>query len=129
MRNKMLAVLPALVSAAAPVQLIIDTDLGFDVDDVGAIAVGHALADQGHVDLLGIVCNTGRDSCIVGVDIINHYYNRANMSIGSFKGRFVCQRPKGPTFPSLHAPTAVSSAAAGSAPTRTTARTGTMSTT
>ena len=33
----------------APVQLIIDTDLGFDVDDVGAIAVAHALADQGHV--------------------------------------------------------------------------------
>ena len=73
----------------APVQLIIDTDLGFDVDDVGAIAVAHALADQGHVDLLAVVCNTGRDACIVGVDIINTYYGRANSTaIGSFKGRF-----------------------------------------
>ena len=34
-------------SISAPVQLIIDTDLGFDVDDVGAIAVGHALANKG----------------------------------------------------------------------------------
>jgi len=38
------------VTSTAPVQLIIDTDLGFDVDDVGALAVAHALADQGHVD-------------------------------------------------------------------------------
>ena len=74
--------------AAAPVQLIIDTDLGFDVDDAGAIAVAHALADQGLVDILGIVCNTGRDACIVGVDIINTYYGRANTPLGSFKGQF-----------------------------------------
>lgn len=75
-------------STPAPVQLIIDTDLGFDVDDVGAIAVAHALADLGHVDIIGVVCNTGRDSCIVGVDIVNTYYGRANTSIGSFKGKF-----------------------------------------
>ena len=76
------------VLAAAPVQLIIDTDLGFDVDDVGALAVAHALSDQGRVDILGVVCNTGRDACIVGVDIVNTYYGRANVLIGSFKGKF-----------------------------------------
>jgi hypothetical protein len=34
--------LPALplLACCSKVQLIIDTDLGFDVDDVGAIAVG-----------------------------------------------------------------------------------------
>jgi inosine-uridine nucleoside N-ribohydrolase len=78
----------ACAASSAPVQLIIDTDLGFDVDDVGAIAVAHALADQGKVDILGIVCNTGRDSCIVGVDIVNTYYGRGNMTIGSYKGKF-----------------------------------------
>jgi len=83
-----LSVATAAVAATAPVQLIIDTDLGFDVDDVGAIAVAHALADQGRVDILGIVCNTGRDSCIVGVDIVNTYYGRSTMPIGSFSGKF-----------------------------------------
>jgi len=89
---------PAATTGAAPVQLIIDTDLGFDVDDVGAIAVAHALANQGTVDILGIVCNTGRDACIVGVDIINTYYGRSNMSIGSFKGSFGSYTDNGQDF-------------------------------
>jgi len=88
MKRCMLCLALAARTYADKVQLIIDTDLGFDVDDVGAIAVAHALADQGHVDLIGVVCNTGRDACIVGVDIVNTYYGRSNTSIGSFKGRF-----------------------------------------
>jgi len=36
-----LVAIPAVALAQCP--LIIDTDLGFDVDDVGAIAVGHYL--------------------------------------------------------------------------------------
>jgi pyrimidine-specific ribonucleoside hydrolase len=88
----------AALLAAAPVQLIIDTDLGFDVDDVGAISVAHALADQGRVDILGIVCNTGRDACIIGVDILNTFYGRANMSIGSFKGKFGSYTDNGQDF-------------------------------
>ena len=40
------------------------------------------------VDILGVVCNTGRDACIVGVDIVNTYYGRADTPIGAFKGRF-----------------------------------------
>jgi len=82
------SILALPVRGVAPVQLIIDTDLGFDVDDVGAIAVAHALADQGHVDLVGVVCNTGRDACIVGVDVVNTYYGRGSTPIGSFKGKF-----------------------------------------
>jgi len=75
------------LATSTPVPLIIDTDLGFDVDDVGAIAVAHALADQGHADILAIVCNTGNDACIIGVDVVNTYYGR-HMPIGSYKGRF-----------------------------------------
>ena len=76
-------------AVADKVQLIIDTDLGFDVDDFGAIAVAHALADKDLVDIVGIICNTGRDSCIVGVDGVNTYYGRnGTIDIGSFKGKF-----------------------------------------
>merc|ERR1712166_1652138 len=78
---------PMANMSASKVQLIIDTDLGFDVDDVGAITVAHALADEGLVDIVGIVCNTGRDACITGVDIINTYYGR-HPALGSFSGRF-----------------------------------------
>ena len=35
-----------------PVNLILDTDLGPDYDDVGAMALMHALADSGQVNIL-----------------------------------------------------------------------------
>ena len=34
------------------------------------------------------MCNTGRDACIVGVDVVNTYYGRGSTPIGSFKGKF-----------------------------------------
>ena len=35
----------------APVQLIIDTDMSSDVDDVAAVCAAHALADRGEAEL------------------------------------------------------------------------------
>ena len=74
------------------VQLIIDTDLGFDVDDAGAIAVGNHLADIGKCNLLGIVHNTGFYYGIGGVDTINNYYNRdynkSLLNLGAYTGQW-----------------------------------------
>ena len=44
----------AAPAAKEPVRLIFDTDLESDVDDVGAVAVLHALADMGEVEILGM---------------------------------------------------------------------------
>ena len=65
------------VAFAEPVQLIIDTDLGFDVDDAGAVAVANHLQDIGACEILGIVHNTGFYYGICGVDVINNYYGRS----------------------------------------------------
>ena len=43
--------------STAQVQLIIDTDASFDVDNVVAICLAHSLADLGEVDILGIFHN------------------------------------------------------------------------
>jgi hypothetical protein len=61
-------------AAAPPQRLIIDTDMGFDVDDVGAVCLGNALADAGLVSLLAVVHNTGCKLGIGGVSAINHFY-------------------------------------------------------
>eukprot|EP01052_Picozoa_sp_SAG31_P022333 SAG31_NODE_1772_length_7306_cov_3.341335_12_plen_89_part_00 len=49
--------------AAANVKLIIDTDIGGggckDVDDVIAVCIANALADNGEADLVAVVQNTG----------------------------------------------------------------------
>jgi len=83
---------PKFLSEAAtdaPVQLIIDTDLGFDVDDVGAIAVANHLQDVGACKLLAVIHNTGFYKGIGGVDVINGHYGRptaTGMSLGAYKG-------------------------------------------
>ena len=51
-----------LWASPSPVKLIIDTDIGGggcnDVDDVGAICIANALADNGEAELLAMVQNT-----------------------------------------------------------------------
>lgn len=45
-------------------------DLGFDVDDAGALAVAHHLCSLDNCDIIGEVHNTGFVKGIGGVDII-----------------------------------------------------------
>ena len=49
MKNTIQSFAAAALAAAsfAKVNLIIDTDMGLDVDDVGALAIAHNLADKG----------------------------------------------------------------------------------
>ena len=52
-----------------PVSLIFDTDMAPDYDDVGAMAVLHALADSGEVDILATVSSNKQETtapCISG---------------------------------------------------------------
>ena len=55
----LLAVTMPLIKCEAPVKLIIDTDMGFDVDDVGALCVAHALQDMNETEILLVIHNTG----------------------------------------------------------------------
>ena len=81
------ATLVALV-AASPVSLIIDTDLGFDVDDTGAVCIANELMVRGEADILAIVHNTGFKLGIAGVSAINHYYGHDFIPLGAYKGEF-----------------------------------------
>merc|ERR1711924_301722 len=75
---------------AVPQKLIIDTDIGgggcMDVDDVAAVALGHALMDTGEAELLAVVVDTIPAKCPGVVSVLNHYYGRDDIPIGSYKG-------------------------------------------
>ena len=71
-----------------PVPLIIDTDMSFDVDDVGAVCVAHALADRGAAEIIGIVYDSGYPYGVGAIDALNHYYGRPHIPLGSYKGPF-----------------------------------------
>ena len=75
-------------AAADPVPLIIDTDLGFDVDDFGAVCIANELMIRGEANILAIVHNTGYKLGIAGVSSINHYYGHDFIPLGAYKGEF-----------------------------------------
>eukprot|EP00602_Paraphysomonas_sp_CaronLab_P000530 CAMPEP_0185021796 /NCGR_PEP_ID=MMETSP1103-20130426/4504_1 /TAXON_ID=36769 /ORGANISM="Paraphysomonas bandaiensis, Strain Caron Lab Isolate" /LENGTH=419 /DNA_ID=CAMNT_0027553539 /DNA_START=34 /DNA_END=1293 /DNA_ORIENTATION=- len=77
-----------LFVCSSPVQLIIDTDLGFDVDDVGAIAVGNYFQDIGEAEILAVIHNTAFYKGIGGVDVINHWYDRFDLELGGYRGQW-----------------------------------------
>ena len=70
------------ITEGSGVPIILDTDFGFDVDDVGALAVLHALADNGEADILAVVSVVTDPHSPGAVDAINTYYNRPDLLIG-----------------------------------------------
>ena len=82
--------LVASTARAAPVKLILDTDMGGgacrDVDDVVALCTLHALMDNGEVELLAVVQDTAPPPCAGVISVINHYYGRDDIPIGAYKG-------------------------------------------
>ena len=69
-----------------PKKVIFETDMSTDVDDVGALAVLHALADSGEAEILAISFNEVHPSAADAICAINTWYNRGNIPIGIYKG-------------------------------------------
>jgi pyrimidine-specific ribonucleoside hydrolase len=65
-----------------PPAVIFDSDMGPDYDDVGAIALLHAFADSGKVNILATVASTRYAGVAAVFDVFNTYFNRPNIPIG-----------------------------------------------
>ncbi|GAA0524879.1 nucleoside hydrolase [Chitinophaga japonensis] len=72
-------------SIAQPVKIIFDTDMESDVDDVGALAMLHGLADLGEAEILGtMVCSLNPWS-VPATDAINTFCHRPDVPVGAVK--------------------------------------------
>ncbi|MEA5127928.1 MAG: exo-alpha-sialidase [Proteiniphilum sp.] len=78
------------------VTIIFDTDMGPDYDDVGALALLHALADKGEVNILATVSSNMYENAVPCIDVLNHYFGRPDIPVGGptegvnvVDGRFV----------------------------------------
>ena len=69
-----------------PKKVIFETDMSTDVDDVGALAVLHALADGGEAEILAVNFNEVHPSGAKAICAINTWYNRGDIPIGIYKG-------------------------------------------
>jgi pyrimidine-specific ribonucleoside hydrolase len=64
------------------VSVIFDTDMGPDYDDVGAIAMLHAFADEGSANILATIASTKYAGVAEVLDVFNTYFNRPDIPVG-----------------------------------------------
>ena len=62
--------------------ILLDTDIDTDCDDVGALALLHALQTRGTTTLLGVICSVPYPHCASCVWTINAAYGRSDIPIG-----------------------------------------------
>jgi hypothetical protein len=74
------------VATERGVSVIFDTDLGYDCDDAGALAVLHALADRGEAEILATMAVVGDPQSAGALDVINTYYGRPELPVGAYQG-------------------------------------------
>jgi inosine-uridine nucleoside N-ribohydrolase len=86
MRYKLLLLFLLLTSFCfgqqKPVNIIFDSDMGPDYDDVGAITILHNLADKGEAHILATVASTRYDGVAGVMNVFNTYFKRPEIPIG-----------------------------------------------
>ncbi|HEY4111139.1 nucleoside hydrolase [Puia sp.] len=64
------------------VNIIFDTDMGPDYDDVGAIALLHAFADSGKAKILATMSSNRYEGVAAVLNVFNTYFHRPSIPIG-----------------------------------------------
>jgi len=77
------------VAQREPVRVIFDTDIQSDVDDVGAVALLHALADLGEAEIVAMGVSVTNPDSPLCLDALNTWYGRPDIPIGVVKGKGV----------------------------------------
>lgn len=70
----------------AQVNVIFDSDMGPDYDDVGAITLLHTFADEGKANILATIASTKYENVAAVFSVFNTYFNRSNIPIAVPKG-------------------------------------------
>jgi inosine-uridine nucleoside N-ribohydrolase len=92
MEDYVVVVLPTALRAPChadeqPVKVILETDMCLDIDDVGALATLHALADMGKAEILAVCFNEVHPSGAAAIDAINTWYGRGEIPVGVYQGK------------------------------------------
>ncbi len=72
-------------AAEPPVNIIFDTDMGGDCDDVGALFMLHGAVERGEAKLLATMGCTSSDAIAPCLDAINTWFGRPEIPVGTMK--------------------------------------------
>jgi len=92
---------PMSFAEGRSVKIIFDTDIASDVDDVGAVALLHALANKGEAEILGMAVSSSCPHGVACLDVLNTYFGRPDIPIG--RVRILGERKKMLGRPSKYA--------------------------
>ena len=73
------------VITGVPKKVIYETDMCLDVDDVGALAVLHAMTNNSEVELLAVCFNEVHPYGASAIDAINTWYGHGEIPVGIYK--------------------------------------------
>lgn len=74
-----------LYAQQKPIPVILDTDIAGDYDDVGAMALLHALADKGDADILAVISCNAFATTVPTISVLNTYFGRPDIPVGVTK--------------------------------------------
>lgn len=72
-------------AAGPPVNIIFDTDMGGDCDDVGALFMLHGAVERGEATLLATMGCVSSDAIAPAIDAINIWFGRPGIPVGTLK--------------------------------------------
>ena len=75
-----------MTGAARPVPVVLDTDIGNDIDDALALAMLHALQSRAEARLLAVTVSKDHPLAAPYVDAINSFYGRPDVPVGAVRG-------------------------------------------
>src|SRR5580698_1462513 len=85
MKTRWIPIIACLIAnvcfAARPV--IVDTDMGNDIDDALALAMLHALSDRGECELIGVTLTNAHREAVPYIRMINRFYGRGALPVGA----------------------------------------------
>lgn len=86
----LIVIMPALMVAQnnGPKKIIYETNMCLAVDDVGGLAIIHALQNRGEAELLAVCLNAVHPKGAAAIDVINTWYGRGDIPVGVYKGPF-----------------------------------------
>jgi len=75
----------SFIKTPNPVNIIFDTDIAPDYDDVGAMALLHAFADNGEANILATISSNAFKTTVPTLSVLNTYFNRPSVPVGITK--------------------------------------------
>lgn len=74
-------------AADAPINIIFDTDVDQDCDDIGALYILHGAVQRGEANLLATIGDTSTDAIAPALDAINTWFGRPSIPVGVLKDK------------------------------------------